>query len=242
MVSFSGEAPKFKIPMKAIVYASVRSGSTLLCKALDSHPNITAREEIITTLVEERGEEVMRDGELHLQELKEGFENGADIFKFMYTHITPETWNYFLENDVKIIHLIRENTARQALSAMRAKITGEWSTLQKKEKKAVYIKPEKLEWWIRYIEKKRKEAFERLEDVDCLNVTYCDLVGFEGNEIVTIPQKVSDKVLGYLGRSKRQLSVPIKKQGSKDLKEIVENPEEIEDIIARYDKLKEDGR
>jgi len=133
---------------KFVVFTTPRTGSTLLVKTLDSHPEILCAGELFffkkgifhtenqypfirVPFVGNKINYLINYPKL-LISLK-GFLNQfysvgnkkATGFKLMHyqTYYTPGIFNYLKNNDVKVIVLIRKNVLRNALSDLRARNT-----------------------------------------------------------------------------------------------------------------------
>jgi LPS sulfotransferase NodH len=137
---------------KFVIFTLPRTGSTLLSKSLDKHPEIFCDDEIFHFAFREYfSEEQFRFLKipflpkkinyivnypatyLRLPSFlnkyfrnKKGENFKARGFKLMYyqTFYMPGLINYLKKNDVKIILLLRENILRNALSDLRARATG----------------------------------------------------------------------------------------------------------------------
>lgn len=137
---------------KFIIFALPRTGSTLLSKSLNKHPEVFCDDEIFhfsfrdyfspnqfrflkIRLLPKKINYIINYPVTYLRlnnflnkyfTNKRGENFKARGFKLMYyqTFYMPGLINYLKKNDVKIILLLRENIFRNALSDMRARKTG----------------------------------------------------------------------------------------------------------------------
>lgn len=130
-----------------IVLCGARTGSNMLCSALNSHPRIVCFREVFNFLHPEAidyhvdGYEPRSAGDLELRERdpvgyartrlfgQDAGTTSAAGFKYMYDHV----WGYpgLLEalqadRDLRVVHLMRRNGVRAFLSYKMAFATGEW--------------------------------------------------------------------------------------------------------------------
>ena len=135
-----------------VILTTQRSGSTVLTRTLDEHPDIFCAGELFHEskagvhhpewhfpnwkLVSGKQSKLNKlvnypnlklNAAKHLQKFyKDDSTVKAKGFKLMYSHIksSPFIWNYIASNDVKVIVLIRSNTFKMALSRYRMEKTG----------------------------------------------------------------------------------------------------------------------
>lgn len=135
-----------------VILTTQRSGSTVLTRTLDEHPDIFCAGELFHEskkgvhhpewhfpnwkLVSGKGSKLNKlinypnlklNAARHLQKFyKDDGTAKAKGFKLMYSHIksAPFIWNYIASNDIKVIVLIRSNTFKMALSRYRMEKTG----------------------------------------------------------------------------------------------------------------------
>jgi len=91
--------------MKFVVLTNHRSGSSFFMRCLNSHPDIEARQEDLRL-------KSTRNSKF-LDELYSGKNNFG--FKCMYSHINDDVIDYFKNNDIKIIQLIRRDMLETVL-------------------------------------------------------------------------------------------------------------------------------
>lgn len=132
-----------------IIFTTQRSGSTVLTRTLDEHPEIFCAGEIFQTSddihhpewhfaswgINSKNHSIQGLNTIlnypnvrfrsvpHLQKFYAASEKGEKIrgFKLMFTQIkaAPQIWNYIKENDIKVIVLIRKNVFKTNLSRYR---------------------------------------------------------------------------------------------------------------------------
>lgn len=135
-----------------VILTTQRSGSTVLTRTLDEHPDIFCAGELFHEskagvhhpewhfpnwkLVGIKGSKLNKlinypnlklNAAKHLQTFyKDDGTVKAKGFKLMYSHIksAPFIWNYIVSNNIKVIVLIRSNTFKMALSRYRMEKTG----------------------------------------------------------------------------------------------------------------------
>jgi hypothetical protein len=135
-----------------VILTTQRSGSTVLTRTLDEHPDIFCAGELfheskvgvhhpewhfpnwkIVGGKQSKLNKLINYPNLKLnavRHLKRFYKDDgtakAKGFKLMYSHIksTPFIWNYITSNNIKVIVLIRSNTFKMALSRYRMEKTG----------------------------------------------------------------------------------------------------------------------
>lgn len=122
-----------------VILATQRSGSTLLWRTLDQHPNIEAHGEMFLSTLQRKDSyrTYLRSSSLHFLQhyvmkkrsvddyLTQLFRSREDIyaigFKLMYNHLFGELSRWLKDHDVSIIHLIRKNLLKAILSRETAR-------------------------------------------------------------------------------------------------------------------------
>src|SRR3954453_3667475 len=157
---------------KFVILTTQRSGSTVLTRTLDEHPEIFCAGEIfletnagmhhpewhfpswgIVGKKQSRLNKVVNHVNLKLNAVKHikafyADSQGAKAkgFKLMYSHIksAPFIWNYIKNNDVKVIVLIRENVFRMALSRYKMSKTGVAHSIDGVQSKKISVPVQQL--------------------------------------------------------------------------------------------------
>jgi LPS sulfotransferase NodH len=215
---------------KFLIFFRPRSGSTLLCDLLRSHPNVFCDGEIFgggkkiffprTYL---KGNSV-RTGKsvygfkLNIRQLKQQKKLGEP--QDFLRQLQQQNW--------KILYILRRNTLRQAVSFFIAQQRNEWiGTAKNQLKHKVFIDCCQLVDKIERIEKAIMCERQLLAPTPYLTLTYEENFLHAGQH-----QNTLDQVFEYLGVN----SVPVQTQMSKtsafnELSDIVENYEEMVTVV-----------
>jgi len=213
----------------AAIVSAQRSGTRLLEECLASHPDV------------EGGGEILKPfsgwSTRTLQDFFEGGEAEVRVCRLMYNHITAPTAMWLQMNEVCIIHLIREDHVRREVSNWinrQRKKTGRPSAHAYEEWEPVPIRVD-VPWVLRQIQSVRVqiEAYRRLfETGPYLEVTYTDMVGYEGAEITQLRQELECKLYRFLDLDPAPLTSSQRKQ----------NPGSLRSFVLNYDELMEATR
>lgn len=232
---------------KFIILTTQRSGATFFIKCLSSHPQIACRHETIFTqdnrfkffsfdrpssfFYRYRSDSLARQfaywfrrKQLIYDCLRDYWrtlpnEVKAQGFKLSYNHVEkyPTIAAWVREHDVRVIHFIRNNVLKTALSLETAKRRGLYHSSQEVEPVKVQLKPRKL---MRNL-KRRTRLIEKyrgiFRDKPYLEISYESFVADQNAE--------TRRVLQFLGIDEF-MSL------ESDLKKL--NPDSLEDIIANY--------
>lgn len=225
-----------------IILTTQRTGSTLLWKYIDNHPNISAHGEMF--LSSHNGEDsfstfkrrslknrlryyikrksVVSD---YLQEFstkKNMIE--ACGFKLMYNQVIPELETCILETRPTIIHLVRNNALKIVVSRETARKRNLYhlDTNNKIQNVTVRLEPlcllNNLKNIVAEVESNRKKYL----DLPYLEVTY--------ESFVKDMAKEANRIFSFLAvKNVENLPVPLKKI----------NPDSVSDLIENYDEVKE---
>ena len=208
----------------AAILSTQRSGTRLLEECLASHPDV------------EGGGEVLRSNPPWptqiLQDFFDGGEAEVRVCRLMYNHITAPTAMWLQMNEVQIIHLIREDHVRREVSNWinrQKKKTGRPSDHAYEEWEPVPIRVD-VPWVLKQIQSARVqiEAYRRLFETGLyLEVTYTDMVRWEGEEITQLPPELECKLYGFLDLDPAPLTSSQRKQTPGDLRSSVLNYDEL---------------
>ncbi len=234
-----------------VILTTQRSGSTVLTRTLDEHPDIFCAGEIfheskvnihhaewhfpnwkITKSKGSKLNKLVNYPNLKLNAVKhirkffgEDKTVKAKGFKLMYSHIkqAPFIWNYIAENNIKVIVLVRKNAFKMALSRYRMEKTGKAHSAETIQSSAITVPAQLL-----------LQQTLQLQGVN--------------DKLLLLSQKTEHLVLYYedfsdwtsiLQKAEAFLHVPfvdvkpvLKKVGSDNWQEDVTNYKEIEEIFA----------
>jgi len=231
---------------KFVVFTTPRTGSTLLVKSLDTHPEIFCAGEIfLLGGTSFHGECSFHFWKLPLPKkmiyvlnfpnmwmnlksfLNRFFtsRNGerARGFKLMHfqTAYLPGITEYIKKNDVKVILLLRENLLKNTLSDLRARQTGVYHNSGKSTEKLpkFHIDLELLGKKMAEIERFNRQLEQTTASMDRLKITYEEFDNWDAT---------MSKVLNFLNVKNIPLAPVSKKL----------NPSKLEDMIANYDEMK----
>ena len=195
------KSPKF------VILSYPRTGSTLLCRALNKHPDLSVQDEILhpneSNMVRWREHvgysnlETIKDdadGEFNrIKKVPEDFLANAfdhlNGFKILYVQILPDSpiWEQLIELDVKIIYLER-NLLCSAFSFKHCMVSGAWTAFNDQYLPHVNFEMNPV-WLTDYLEKIQniQEGISRkLTTLTSMNVKYNDLVKNWNKEISDI--------------------------------------------------------
>jgi len=210
--------------VRFFVLTRSRTGSNLLLSYLDGHPNVFAEGEIFARL----------KGADPLVRLKSSFGRQprrikAKGFKIFYYHPldapADSLWNELTAlQDIRVIHLTRENVLRTLLSRKIAGMKDAWTGTRfdpvGTETKQVELTVEELEEGFRQTREWEEAAAHRFRAHPILHVTYEELVGS--------PRKTFRRVLGFLDLEYCEPRTNLQQQ----------HPERMRDLIRNFDELK----
>ena len=212
---------------KFVVIGAQRSGTTVLCDMLASHPNIRFRATAINP--EHPKYEAFQPNELMLQHesvyfkslFVPGFVSG---FKMLYSHLAHRT-NLLVENpDVRLIFVQRKNKLRQYVSKLRADYTGWWSDRgvgQPKDAFRCFITPDTFRSYMGGLEVER-----------------APLWALPGPKIVVqydaIVKQSLGAVRGFLGLPPWEIKTALRKQENVPLEKRIVNYAEIAGLFPQF--------
>ena len=236
---------------KFVIFTLPRTGSTLLSKSLNRHPEIFCDDEIFHFSFRD----YFSPNQFHFLKLrflpkkinyitnypftylrlkkfldryftnKPGENFKARGFKLMYyqTFYMPGLVSYLKKNNIKIILLLRENILRNALSDLRARATGIYHNQDDNEEERSGL--EKLHVDIKELQQKMNgivQQNKKLAEV----VSNMDHINIYYEDF-TYWDKTMNNIEGFLHVSAAAISA-----GAKKL-----NPDDLEDMIANYDEV-----
>lgn len=239
-----------------IIFTTQRSGSTVLTRTLDEHPEIFCAGEVFHEIndihhaewhfpswsLSEKNKTLRKFDKVinypnqrlraipHIKKFFAASAKGekARGFKLMVSHMRtmPYLWNYLKEEDVKVIVLIRKNIFKTALSRLR-----------KDQTRQPHLSGEKgNDESIRIAPQKLLKQLNYLENVNKQLLEYSDGM----NRIVIYYEDFSEwnemlnKVFGFLEVSNITLQPVLNKLGNKDWRKEVKNYVEIEELMKEH--------
>lgn len=232
-----------------ILLAARRSGTTLLLRSLDSHPQIQCYKRVFglkrplryffefekpgTPFFEYRSASIKRQIDYifrrkhligaFLIELYASVDGPkAVVVRIVYSQADkyPEALEWAIENDVGIIHLIRENYLKSIVSHFTSKKRGEYHSTSKVRPITVRLSPHLLK---RRLTKRMKQV-EKYQAM-LKNRRYCE-VSYES--FVANREVESRRILDFLPVDQSvSLTTDLRKQNPDSLEDILENHEEI---------------
>lgn len=224
LLPLPGDAPS--IPYTPfIILGQGRTGSNLLCAALQSSPQVAMENEIFST-----NERVLgKDFDIILAYLLRHYPDSVKAVgcKIFYNHLTEHEWLKFQSlPDFKIIHLMRHNHVKRFLSLQIAQKNNLW--IENKpgikpplEQRQICIDQHQLKAYIQLSHLWREQAHQRFKDRTVLEIYYEDLVA-DFDRVVT-------EAITFIGATQwDRAKVHLRKQ----------NPEPMRDLILNYDELK----
>jgi hypothetical protein len=215
---------------RAVIVGKQRSGARLLEECLASHPNV------------ESGGELLREAPPWpnhvLQDFFEGGEAEVQVCRLMYDQLPAPTVAWLQMNEVSVIHLVREDHIRREVSNWinrHRERLGQSSAHSCEEATPVQVEVD-VAWVAKQIQvaKAQIEAYRRLfESGPYLEITYMDMVGWEGREISELPLDVDAKLLRFLELDPHPLTTNLRKQNPGNLASVVVNYNELMAAFAQ---------
>jgi LPS sulfotransferase NodH len=220
-----------------LILTRSRSGSTLLTRALQSHPHVIARGEVLRT--HNPSPEHVRNGPVEsVRRVYIPYPRRVQAvgFKLFYWHNDDghEAWKWLRTQypALKIIHLSRENRLRVYVSLMISLQNQKWvraahSTTGSQQSKPVYIDVQKWHDQMHSVNAARDTAVSFFEGHDMLNVTYADLTKNWS--------ETTKRIQTFLGVSPQTLKQRTIKQNPYRLSELIKNYDEVDAALTGSD-------
>ena len=231
--------------VRFMILSEERTGSTFLQMLLNSHGQIICRGEILNP-----SDEVRRNSTPHYlprlgvdDDAVEYLESNvfgpvpetvrAVGFRLMYSHAQDGRWrqarrHLMNDNEVRIIHLTREDLLARYLSHRLALENGRWILTEDASESPTDSIRLDLEDCVRSFtesEQNRAETDRLFSAHPKYDLTYETLTRDVDLEI--------QRVLEFLGVAPQQLSSPTRRQRSRSKAEVIENFEELKHFITR---------
>ncbi|MEL4893929.1 Stf0 family sulfotransferase [Crocosphaera sp. Alani8] len=147
-------------------------------------------------------------------------------FKFMYSQdrMIPEVLQWVRNNGVKVIHNTRLNLLKTLVSRETARKRGIWASDEKLPIVKINLDIHKLKLELEKMEKKVSHYRDWCRETDNIEVSYESLINNQKEEIQTILEFLEIPSSGLL-------TTDIVKMNSDNLRDIVENYEEVCDTL-----------
>jgi sulfotransferase family protein len=237
---------------KFVIFTLPRTGSTLLSKSLNKHPEIFCEDEIFhfsfrqyfspyqfrflkIPFLPKKINYVINYPATYLRLtsfLDKYFVNRpnekykARGFKLMYyqTYYMPGLIDYLIKNNIKVILLLRENVLRNALSYMRARATGVYHYLDDNEQLLAGLS--KLDVNTEVLKQKMRMITRQNKKLESI-IRDMDYIKIRYEDF-TEWDKTMNRIADFLNVSHYKISA-----GAKKL-----NPDALQDMISNYNEVK----
>ena len=236
---------------KFLVSCAARSGSTMLCSLIRSHPQAICHGEVLA----QEGSPPLAG--MYQRKLKENPEFGSSVCRYRDRH--PERFLYDIvfnpqghrcvgfkfktdeafqprfkpfreivaaDKDIKVIHLIRRNLLDQYVSHRVVEKTGLTLLRLPEERPQVAPFTVDIEHFIAYakdVNQRQQAAFDLYREHRCITLAYEDIVAPESSAL--------DGLKVFLGITNRPLSTPLVKIITNN-SDVVLNLKEVQDELA----------
>lgn len=224
--------------VKFIVFGQGRSGSTLLTKLLDQHPDIFCDQEIFGS----KQSPIFLLPEKYIESnARKPSTSGKPIYGFkvkvyqLFSDQKIKNVKKLLERlhkkGWKFIFLYREDEMSHNVSSFKAFSMGKWfvekeEIVKKAASEKLYVDPvqfEKSVLWRRKFSAMEKEC---LQNIPHISVSYeRDLLKSENH------QKICDSIFNFLGVESHVVSANVKKMNSSNLEDSISNYSEIYNLF-----------
>jgi LPS sulfotransferase NodH len=233
--------------IKFAIVGAQRSGSTWIQSSLNSHPQIACAPEIFHPKYDREHSYYVRSMNLSkfnqilnkksiVYELLDSMYHGqsyAQGFKFMYSQARlipykfPMVMKYFKQKDIRIIHVVRENSLRICISREMAKSTGLYHTtynFNDKNVRPIKVSVQTILKNINKIEKQKRLWRNRLSNYVSIELIY--------EHFVNDKLEQTKHMLNFLEvDSEITLSSALKKVISVPITQAVKNYSELESAL-----------
>lgn len=215
-----------QVDQRFAIVGNARTGSNYLLDGLRTSPAIHMYHEIFASHNREIGKDFVKIlSTIYQYESKSTRMVG---FKVFYNHLTDDEWQKLVEHDdLKVIHLTRQNRLRTIISLEIAFKTGQWTKAGKSggpKEKQVTLDPLKLLKRLEQIEEGETFTRTRFRDRQILEIVY--------EELVQSPRDVFASVSAYLGVDGIDpVKIKLKRQNPESLAQLIVNYGEVESAL-----------
>lgn len=222
------------VDSKFVIVGQGRTGSQLLVSLLNKHPEIYCDSEIFHP--EYFGKIIWPKSYIKSREML-AEKKDKSVYGFKVKHyqllndqkIKPKKlFEYLNQEGWKFIYLNRSNLLRHSLSNFKANESGVYHSAEKKQYQKLKIDPQELISYMKGKEQFKKEECEALEGISYLSVNYeKDLSNAE------CQQRTANQIFEYLNLQSVDVRSEYKKTSLKDLKDMIENYEEVKTALVK---------
>jgi len=223
-----------KGPRPFVILGSQRSGSTMLCYAVDSHPDVYCdRTEPTHRFHPLRRFGVTEADTVRLALTMHGYQAAGGKIMDNQLLLLPGIQEVLLEHRVRVIRLTR-NKVRQAISilvggaATAAHLHVPKASFGRVPPHTVTLAPEAVvkqyrdfAYWQRWV-----DAWLEWSGLDALQLSYEQIA--EGQtEIDALPPEIADRICDFLGVVARPLEIQLRRINMQPLPELISNWDEV---------------
>lgn len=235
------------------ILTAPRSGSTVLTRTLDQHPEIFCAGEIFHPsgetyhsewqfpFIGKKSKKGLSRKLFAATNYIKGYLTGAAHinrfyetrdakqvrgFKLMNRHVTdfPTVWKYLLQSNKKVIVLVRTNTFREALSSFRARKIG------------VFHSSEDASLAEKKVNVNAVQLKKRVDELEAINSNILRLAKSFNHIVVTYEefgnwQQMLNRVFDFLEVERINMAAQLRKISAANWREGVENYEEVENVM-----------
>ena len=216
---------------KFIIYCQTRTGSTLLVDLLNCHPRVHCDREIFAfpTIFPARFIQAKRL--IHFNKIYGCKIIGDQLEKQVGCEYMQPFLMELVRKGWKIIHLVRQDISRQAISQIIMEMSGNahlYAT-EKREPIKYWLDPSRLQSHVEQILQKTLRDQQVLKSISCLRIVYeRDLL--YGNR----HQETSDIIFDFLGLLATNVGSKFVKVNSPHLSNFIENHEDVKMLLNEW--------
>jgi LPS sulfotransferase NodH len=211
-----------QVDQRFAIVGNARTGSNYLLDGLRTSPAIRVYHEIFAS----HNRKIGQDFDRILSTIYRHESRSTQLvgFKVFYNHLTDEEWKRLAaKDDLKVIHLTRQNRLRTIISLEIAFKTGQWTKAGKSsgpKEKRVTLDPLKIMERLEQIEAGETATRARFCDRQMLEIIY--------EELVKSPHELFASIGTFLGvRGIDPVKIRLQRQ----------NPESLAQLIVNYDEV-----
>lgn len=207
-------------PIRFVVLAQPRTGSTLLCESLGTHPDIRMRTEILNA---GHGWNLPQDGR---QRLRAAWQHKEPCQAAGFKLLAYQPWDYDpaewatawdeLADDpfVKVIVLRRNDTRAQFASWKVANTLGLWKDQPQVDRPVIDVSDDELRWFRQWSDQLLAERLRRLDQHERLDVEYETLCDDWAADM--------DRIQRFIGVATHRLQQATRKSENRPLSDVID--------------------